>query len=130
MDQAIEHEVELGASPSEVYKALADGAAHSDFTGAPAEISTEAGGEFSCFGGAIVGRNVELVPDARIVQAWRPADWPEGVYSMVSYELEGAGDGTKLRLTHSSIPDGMRDQLEQGWNQRYWEPLRERMPAG
>jgi hypothetical protein len=40
------------------------------------------------FGGMIIGRNVELVPNQRIVQAWRPtADFPKGPYSLVKIEL-------------------------------------------
>src|SRR5580692_3495396 len=44
----------------------------------PAEISTEAGGAFSLFGGYISGRQIELVPNERIVQAWRTASWDPG----------------------------------------------------
>jgi hypothetical protein len=38
------------------------------------------------FGGDISGRNVELVPGRRAVQAWRSNAWPEGVYSIVRFE--------------------------------------------
>jgi uncharacterized protein YndB with AHSA1/START domain len=41
----------------------------------PAEISREVGGAFTLFGGYITGRHVELVPNERIVQAWRTAGW-------------------------------------------------------
>jgi activator of HSP90 ATPase len=37
---------------------------------APTQISREVGGAFSLFGGIIVGRHIELVPNERIVQAW------------------------------------------------------------
>ena len=37
----------------------------------PAEISPQVGGEFTLFGGYITGRHLELVPNERIVQAWR-----------------------------------------------------------
>ena len=40
---------------------------------APTEIGREAGGAFVLFGGYIVGRQIELVPNERIVQAWRVA---------------------------------------------------------
>ena len=48
----------------------------------PAEINREAGGAFSLFKGHIIGRNVELIPNQRIVQAWRVVTWPEGAYSI------------------------------------------------
>jgi hypothetical protein len=37
--------------------------------GRAAEIQSEVGGVFSVFAGHIVGRNLELVPNQRIVQA-------------------------------------------------------------
>jgi transposase-like protein len=45
------------------------------------------GGPFSLFGGHITGRQVELVPDQLVVQAWRAKTWPAGVYSIARFEL-------------------------------------------
>ncbi len=44
---------------------------HGEFTGGPASISRDVGGAFSGHGGHVVGRNVELIPNERIVQACR-----------------------------------------------------------
>src|SRR5271169_1700555 len=41
----------------------------------PPDISREAGGAFALFGGYISGRQIELVPNERIVQAWRVGSW-------------------------------------------------------
>jgi activator of HSP90 ATPase len=46
----------------------------------PTEISREAGGAFALFGGYIFGRHLELVPNERIVQAWRVGSWDAGIY--------------------------------------------------
>jgi uncharacterized protein YndB with AHSA1/START domain len=89
----------------------------------PAQISTEAGGAFSMFGGIIVGRQIELVPGERIVQAWRPAYWKPGVYSIVKFALADDGSGTKLVLDHKAFPEGDAESLLDGWNKNYWEPL-------
>jgi len=129
MSDAIHREIEFKTSPQRVYEALLDAEQFSAFTAAPAEIDREAGGAFSCFGGIITGRNVELVPNKRIVQAWRVKMWPEGVYSIVSFELQAKGSGTRLTMTHDAFPDGMRAHLngempEGGWNRQYLEPLR------
>jgi len=72
-----------------------------------------------------VGRNIELVPNRRIVQAWRPRNWPDGVYSIVRFELKKAGAGTRLVLDQTGIPPGHRGHLNTGWRARYWRPLRE-----
>jgi activator of HSP90 ATPase len=70
-----------------------------------------------------MGRQIELVPDKRIVQAWRPGDWEPGVYSIVKLELSDSGSGTKLILDHKGFPNGAGESLLDGWNKNYWEPL-------
>jgi activator of HSP90 ATPase len=128
MSEAIHQEIEFGTNPRRVYEALLDAQQFSAFTGAPAQISQEAGGAFSCFGGMITGRNIELIPNERIVQAWRVKVWPAGVYSIVSFELQPKGSGTRLTMTHDAFPDGMRAHLngemaDGGWHRQYWKPL-------
>ena len=129
MPTAIHQEVEFNTSPQRVYQALLDAKQFSTFSGAPAEIEPQAGGAFSCFGGIVTGRNVELVPNKRIVQAWRIKIWPEGVYSIVAFELEPKGSGTLLTMAHDGFPEDMRAHLngempEGGWHRQYWEPLK------
>jgi len=90
---------------------------------APTSISHEAGGAFTLFGGYVSGRHIELVPNERIVQAWRPQSWKPGVYSIVKFELADEGAGTKLVLDHTGFPDGQAEHLAGGWKANYWEPL-------
>jgi activator of HSP90 ATPase len=121
----IHQEVILKASPERVYAALTDAAQFSKVTsGAPTENQLQPGGAFSSFGGTIVGRNIELVPNQRIVQAWRVKTWPEGVFSIVRFELVAQGSGTRLLLDHSGYPEGSGAHLASGWQARYWEPLK------
>ena len=75
------------------------------------------------FGGKIVGRNVELVPDQRIVQAWRPAQWDPGEYTLVKFELRPQGLLTRLLLDHTGFHQGDFGHFDSGWRQHYWEPL-------
>lgn len=119
----IHQEVIFAASPARVYRALMDSAQHSAFTGAPANISSEEGGAISAHEGYISGRNVSLVADRRIVQAWRGMDWPEGHYSIVRFELEPEGDKTRLRFDQDGVPEPVVKHIEQGWKAKYWEPL-------
>jgi uncharacterized protein YndB with AHSA1/START domain len=124
-DDAIHQEVVFETSPKRVYEALMDSGQHAAFTGnGAAEISREAGGAWSAHGGHITGRNIELVPDRMIVQAWRAKDWPAGVYSVVRFELKSEGNKTRLVLDHWGAPAEHREHLAQGWSARYWEPLR------
>jgi activator of HSP90 ATPase len=125
MSNSIRQEVIIKASPERIYDTLLDAKRFSEFTGgAPAEIDSQPGGAFSCFGGMITGRNVELMPNQRIVQAWRAGNWPEGVYSIVKFELETHGPETKLTLDHAAFPEGNGEHLEGGWQKMYWEPLK------
>jgi activator of HSP90 ATPase len=89
----------------------------------PTQMSREAGGTFSIFAGHIIGRHVELVPNQRIVQAWRVVDWEPGVYSIAKFELVEAGSGTKIVFDHTGFPKGLGQHLAGGWQGNYWEPL-------
>jgi activator of HSP90 ATPase len=121
----IHQEVDLEASPDRIYDALLDAKQFKAITGGfPTEIAAEAGGAFSCFGAHIVGRNVEIVPKRRIVQAWRVATWPEGVYSIVRFELKPQQAGTRVILDHTRYPPELREHLAAGWEDHYWKGLR------
>jgi activator of HSP90 ATPase len=89
----------------------------------PAEISREMGGAFTLFGGYITGRHVELVPNERIVQAWRTGSWAPGVYSIAKFELVEQGSGTKIVFDHTGFPKGQAEVLASGWKAHYWEPI-------
>jgi uncharacterized protein YndB with AHSA1/START domain len=120
----LHQEIDIKANRQRIYDALLDSKQFTAFSGAPAEINREPGGTFSMFGGLIVGRNVELVPKERIVQAWRPAAWEQGVYSLVKFELTEGGSQTKVVLDHTGFPEGNFRHLDYGWHAHYWEPLR------
>jgi activator of HSP90 ATPase len=120
----IHQEMDYAAAPKRIYEALMDSKQFSACTGLAAEISGDEGGAFKMFGGIIVGRNVELVPGQRIVQAWRPNYWKPGVYSLVKFELVPKGAGTTVVLDHTGFPAGHYGTLNSGWGERYWDPLR------
>jgi len=88
-----------------------------------AEISREAGGGFALFGGYISGRQVELVPNERIVQVWRTGSWDPGSYSIARFVLVESGGGTKIVFDHTGFPKGQAEHLAEGWRGNYWEPL-------
>lgn len=124
MTAAIHQEITFQASASRVYDTLLSSDQFSQATGgAPTEIRPEAGGTFSCFGGMILGRNIELVPNKRIVQAWRAANWEEGVYSIAKFELRELGSETLLIFDHTGFPEGQGEHLAAGWQANYWSPI-------
>jgi activator of HSP90 ATPase len=125
MSDSIHQETVIEAEADRVYDALTNATAFSGFTGgAPCEIDAAAGGAFSCFGGMITGRTVDLVPGRRVVQAWRAKSWPDGAYSIVSFALQPEGSKTRIVFDQSGHPSGEKQHLEAGWEAMYWEPLR------
>jgi activator of HSP90 ATPase len=121
---SLHQEAEFRVPPARIYEVLLDSKQFAAFSGMPAEIDAKAGGSFSMFQGMIVGRNIELVPGKLIVQAWRPAAWPPGIYSLVKFELKPNGSGTTVVLDHTSFPVGGYDHLSRGWKEHYWDPLK------
>jgi activator of HSP90 ATPase len=89
----------------------------------PTAISREPGGPFTIFGGHIVGRQIDLVPNERIVQCWRVVDWAPGIYSIAKFELVDQGSVTKIVFDHTGFPQGQGEHLAAGWRSHYWEPL-------
>jgi activator of HSP90 ATPase len=134
--ESIHQEPVFKASRKRVYEALTDAkqfdkviqlsaAVKSGMAKAPnpPEISREAGGAFALFGGYISGRQIELVPNERIVQAWRVGSWDAGVYSIAKFALAEQGSATKIVFDHTGFPKGDGEHLAEGWKINYWEPL-------
>ena len=134
--ESIHQEAVFKANRNRVYEALTDTKqfdkiiklspemqAGKSFGTTPTAISREVGGAFSIFGGHIIGRQIELVPNQRIVQAWRVVDWDPGVYSIAKFELLEQGTGTKLVFDHTGFPKGDAEHLAEGWKSHYWDSL-------
>jgi uncharacterized protein YndB with AHSA1/START domain len=89
---SIHQEALIDATPLEVYAYLTDGETFATGTGKAARLEARVGSAFSLFDGRIEGRQIELVPGERVVQAWRfggahPDVWDLGVYSLVRFTL-------------------------------------------
>jgi activator of HSP90 ATPase len=126
---AIHQEVDFKATPSRIYEVLLDAKQFTACTKDNAEIQPQPGGTFKLFGGRIEGRNIELVPNQSIVQAWRPAAWPAGLYSIVRFQLAARGTGTRIILDHAGFTEDKWEHLNEGWPLHYWEPLHKYLSA-
>ncbi len=115
----------IAASPEEIYEAWLDSIAHADMTASgEAVMSDEVGAEISALDGQITGRNLELVLNERIVQAWRTEEFGDGTEdSIVTILLQNAEGGTLLTLEHSNVPDRFKSFEEGGWQSSYFEPM-------
>ena len=124
MSTKIKQTVTFKATPHEVYEALMDSKKHSSFSGGKASISRVVGGKFSAYDGYISGKNIELIPDTKIVQDWRAVDWAEGVFSRITFVFTPIPEGTRLDFTHTGLPEGTEEEFTQGWIDNYWEPMK------
>jgi len=135
---AIHQEIVFKAIPKRVYQALTDtkqfdkivelsGVRKSGLlppeANKPTQISLQAGGTFALFGGYITGRQLELVPNERIVQAWRAGSWGPGVYSIAKFVLVEEGPATRIVFDHAGFPKDDGKSLAAGWHKHYWGPL-------
>jgi activator of HSP90 ATPase len=111
------------APPSDVYELLMDSRKHAAFSGAPAKVSRKVGGKFIVYGGYVLGRNLALVPNRKIVQAWRGKDWPEGHFSKATFSLARTKTGTRLTFTQSGIPNNQYEHIKSGWVAMYWKKM-------
>ena len=132
----IHQEPIINASRKRVYEALTGARQFNEITKiaaaedkaislekSPTVISPDVGGAFSLFGGIIIGRQIELVPNTRIVEAWRVSYWAPGAYSIAKFELVEQGSGTKIVFDHTGFPKGDEETLASGWKAHYWGPL-------
>ena len=114
---------EIPAPPADVYQAWLDSDGHTNMTGSPARASAEVGGDFTAWDGYISGRNLELEPSRRIVQAWRTTHFDAGdPDSRLEVILEASDTGTRLTLRHTELPEH-GDQYRTGWPVHYFEPM-------
>jgi activator of HSP90 ATPase len=115
----------LSASPDEIYHAWLSSEEHSKMTGSPASMTSEEGGEFIAWDGYIHGKNLELEHGRRIVQSWRTSQFSQGEEdSQIEVILESMGNQTKLTLRHSGLPPH-GTIYEEGWEDAYFQPMRE-----
>ena len=123
--KTIKQRIVVAASPMEVYNAYMEEKKHSEFTGSEATIDPKVNGKFTSWEGYIKGRNIELSPGRKIVQEWITSEWPEGYPpSRLELSFTKVKAGTEITMVHSEVPVDQADEIEQGWTDYYWEPLK------
>ena len=115
----------IPASAKEIYTGWLDSKIHTAFTGAKAKVDPKVNGKFTAWDDYISGTNLELVPNKKIVQAWRSTEFPENhPDSKLDVILEPAAKGTKVTFVHSEIPDGQSEDYKKGWKDFYFTPMK------
>ncbi len=116
----------IPALPGEVYEAFLDPKKHSEFTGSKASGKAIIGAKFTAWDGYISGTTLELEKGKRIVQEWVTTEWPEGYpASRVEFTFKESDGKTELTMIQSNVPEAQKEDLEQGWIDFYWEPMKD-----
>ena len=113
------------AEPSIIYNAWLDSDLHRKMTGGEAHCSKVVGDSHAAWDEYIMGKNVGLIENQKIVQTWRTTEFEEkDEDSILTIELVEISEGkTELTLTHTNIPIG-QTQYEQGWIENYFNPMK------
>ena len=125
MTKTIRQTVTIRAPPHDIYEALLDSRQHSAFTGGAAKVNRRIGGKFTVFDGWGHGKIAELEKDAKIVDTWRTEDFADDAPdTKVSFTIRPRGEGSRLTMVHSGVPDDEYAELTRGWIDYYWKPLK------
>lgn len=117
-------------SPGDLYRALTDKDMVKAYTRSEVKMNVEKGGQFILFGGNITGEFVELEYNKKIVMRWRTKSWPAEHFSTVTMDIDEKDDGTELKLTQTGVPDAEYERTRQGWNNFYWEAIKQTFGFG
>ncbi len=113
----------INSSVDKVWQALVNPKIIDDWGGGPVKMSEKVGAEFSLWDGEIHGKNVEVIPNKKLVQDWMEGKWDQ--YSKVTFILSKQGNKTKVELIHEDIPDKEVKGIADGWEKFYLGPLKE-----
>lgn len=112
--------------PGEIYDAFLNSKKHSEMTGSKATADAHVGGKFTAWDGYIFGKNLELDPGKRILQEWETTEWPEGAEpSHLEWTFAEKDGGTEVTMVHSKVPASQADSYRQGWNDYYFNPMKD-----
>lgn len=112
----------INASAADLYNALTNPVMIEVWTGEEAVMNTEPGSEFSLWGGEITGRNIEFIPNEKIVQQWYFGEESE---SIVTIKLRSEKNSTSMEVHQTNIPDEAYENISEGWVSDYMGSLME-----
>ena len=115
--------IKIKAEPSDVYAALVNPFTIELWSGYPAQMSEEAGFEFSMWEGDIEGKILETVPNEKVVQQWYFGDQEEP--SIVTIKIFPDRSNAQVELVHTNIPEDDFEEICQGWKEYYLGAIKE-----
>jgi hypothetical protein len=88
-------------------------------------MSRKVDGKFTAWHGQLWGRNLLIVPNRMIVQAWRSVNFkatdPDSILILQFSKAPGGGE---IELVHANVPPQDHRGVTKRWHTYYWEPWR------
>lgn len=113
---------EIKAEPEDVYTALTNPFTIELWSGETAQMTENIDDEFSLWGGDIIGKNIELVKNKKLVQQWYFGE--NGPDSIVTIKLWPKKTQTSVELLHTNIPDEAYENIVDGWKDAYFGAIK------
>ncbi len=122
--ETIELSAVIPGSPADVFKAWMTSKGHAAFTGAPATVERRAGTRHTAWDGYIHGWVLAVGAGRNATFAWRTTDFaPTDIDSVVDLSMARTKGGTRVKITHTEIPEGQGARYAKGWEEFYFTPL-------
>ncbi|MCT4637108.1 MAG: SRPBCC domain-containing protein [Bacteroidales bacterium] len=109
---------EIDALPTDVWTCLTNPLTIELWSGYKAEMSTNAGDEFSLWEGDICGKIVSATEPRELIQQWYFGDAVEESIAIIRIH-PFKSDRCKVEVRHSNIPDEDYDNIVEGWREYY-----------
>jgi activator of HSP90 ATPase len=123
MTKAIQQSVRFAATPETLFEMYVDSKKHSEATGGVARVSRKTGGKFTAWNGQLRGRNLLVIPNRIVVQAWRATHWkatePDSILVLRFSKAPGGG---QIDMVHVNVPGHDHKGVSKGWPEYYWKP--------
>ncbi|EKD86580.1 MAG: hypothetical protein ACD_37C00228G0002 [uncultured bacterium] len=112
----------INSSIEKVWQALVDPKTIYKWGAGPAKMSGELDFEFELWGGDIFGKNIEVIPNKKIVQEWFGGKWDKP--SIATFKLSSKENETRIDFTNTDVPDAEFSDIEKGWDEYYFGPMK------
>lgn len=113
----------INSSLEEVWQALTDPKYIDGWGAGPSKMDDKVGTKFEFWGGDIHGKNIEVIPNKKLVQEWFGGKWEKP--SIVSFTFKKEDDKVLIDLLHTDVPDNEAKDIDEGWKEYYMGPLKE-----
>ena len=110
---------QIKAEPEDIFTALTNPFTIELWSGETAVMTKEIGAEFSLWDGAIIGKNIELIENEKLVQEWYFDEDEESEASIVTIKIWKKNSSCSVELIHTNIPDEAYDNIVEGWDEAY-----------